>query len=124
MLINYNIDLDAPPVGPPCRQIMLCTGETEDSIENRRRWNAYIKEYGRLINERNKKNLEYDINKLLNCIQYLWKLLDDIDTVSDMVKSDNELYRKFVEKYQSYRWETGIITDGYNLDLSVFLKEK
>ena len=48
-------------------------------------------------------------------IEYLWKIIDDIDTTSDMVKKDDEAYRRIVEKLQKKRWKTGITSDGYVL---------
>ena len=50
-------------------------------------------------------------------IEFLWQLLDDIDTVSDWAKSNDKAYRKAVEKIQKRRWETGITTDGYTLHI-------
>ena len=38
-------------------------------------------------------------------IYELWKLLDDIDTISDMAKFDNALYRKLTTKKANKRWE-------------------
>ena len=55
---------------------------------------------------------------LESVIKYLWMLLDNIDTAGDMAKSDDKLYRHIVERTQKKRWETGIVTDGYILDLS------
>lgn len=51
-------------------------------------------------------------------IDYLWQIIDDIDTASDIAKSDNGLYRKIVEGLQKKRWRTGITTDGYTLDMT------
>ena len=51
-------------------------------------------------------------------IEYLWQIIDDIDTASDMAKSNNIAYRNMVEQLQKKRWNTGITTDGYNLDLT------
>lgn len=45
----------------------------------------------------------------------LWNILDDIDTVSDIVKGDDALYRSLVEGLQAKRHNTGITTDGYSL---------
>jgi len=60
----------------------------------------------------------HDEKKLLNVIEYLWQIIDDIDTASDMAKSNDKTYRKIVERKQKLRWKTGINTDGYTLDLS------
>lgn len=46
--------------------------------------------------------------------QFLWKLLDDIDTASDIAKSDDKSYREMVEKIQRRRFEVGT-TDGYKV---------
>ncbi|MGI9297079.1 MAG: hypothetical protein ACR2QC_04175 [Gammaproteobacteria bacterium] len=45
----------------------------------------------------------------------LWGIIDDIDTTSDMVKSNDAAFRERVERLQSKRWEIGIHTDGYEL---------
>ena len=50
-------------------------------------------------------------------VESLWQIIDDIDTYSDMAKADNILFRSLVERRQKDRWETGITTDGYSLDL-------
>lgn len=44
----------------------------------------------------------------------LWGMLDDIDTYSDMAKSDEKLYRNLVERKQRQRFEL-ITSDGYDL---------
>ena len=51
-------------------------------------------------------------------IEYLWMIIDDIDTASDMAKYNDVAYRKMVEKLQNKRWKTGITSDGYALDMS------
>lgn len=60
-------------------------------------------------------------------IEFLWDILDDIDTAGDVAKGDDKAFRRMVEKHQKRRWETGITTDGYKLDvdsaLSVTLTE-
>jgi hypothetical protein len=38
-------------------------------------------------------------------IYRLWLILDDIDTWSDIAKSDNALYRAKVEGLQKLRWD-------------------
>lgn len=55
---------------------------------------------------------------LVGAVKFLFGLLDDIDTMGDMAKSDDAGYRRGVERLQKRRWETGITTDGYELDLS------
>ena len=53
----------------------------------------------------------------IETIKTLWKIIDDIDTYGDVAKSNNALYREFVEKRQRDRFkETGISTDGYELN--------
>lgn len=47
-------------------------------------------------------------------VEFLWKLLDDIDTMGDVAKSDDAFYRQAVEKIQNKRWEVGT-SDGYTL---------
>jgi len=51
-------------------------------------------------------------------IKYLWKIIDDIDTTGDIAKFDDKFYRNRVEKLQEKRWDTGIESDGYTIDLS------
>ncbi len=51
-------------------------------------------------------------------IEYLWQIIDDIDTASDIAKSNDVAYRNMVEKLQKKRWKTGITSDGHTLDLS------
>ena len=48
-------------------------------------------------------------------IVYLWAIIDDIDTYSDMAKADDRLYRELVHRRLEDRWRTGITSDGYNL---------
>jgi len=48
--------------------------------------------------------------------EYLWNLLDDIDTLDDIVKTDGLAFRDMVRDIQKKRWETGIICDGFTLD--------
>lgn len=50
-------------------------------------------------------------------IEFLFGLLDDIDTVGDVVKGSDAAYRKSVERIQRRRFETGIATDGYTLTI-------
>jgi hypothetical protein len=50
-------------------------------------------------------------------IKHLWAIIDDIDSASDMAKSDDKLYRGIVERLQEKRWETGVTTDGYSIFL-------
>ena len=46
----------------------------------------------------------------------LWQIIDDIDTYSDMAKSDDKLYRSLVERKQKLRFEI-LTSDGYDLYL-------
>jgi len=56
-----------------------------------------------------------DVKFLQKQIEELWGILDDIDTISDMVKSDDKAYRELVERKQRERWDSGIESDGYIL---------
>ena len=49
----------------------------------------------------------------------LWKLLDDIDSYSDMAKGDDALFRRLVERKVTERFDV-YTSDGYNL----FKKDK
>lgn len=53
-----------------------------------------------------------------DAITALWRIIDDIDTYSDMAKSDDKLYRSLVDRKQAERWKLPIGCDGYELDLS------
>jgi hypothetical protein len=55
-------------------------------------------------------------NLLLNTIEYLWQIIDDIDTASDVAKENDRAYRFMVEQRQKARWNTGISSDGYLLN--------
>lgn len=46
---------------------------------------------------------------------FLYQLLDDIDTASDVAKGDNAAYRRIVERIQRRRFEVAT-TDGYNFE--------
>lgn len=50
--------------------------------------------------------------------EFLWSIIDDIDTASDVAKGNNVLYRTIVEGIQGRRWKCGVRTDGYTLDWS------
>lgn len=60
-----------------------------------------------------------DIKLLRETVDKLWQIIDDIDTMSDIAKSDDHFYRCRVEKIQKRRWRLGISCDGYKL----FFKE-
>lgn len=44
----------------------------------------------------------------------LWNMLDDIDTYSDLAKSNDKFYRELVENKQKERMNV-FKSDGYNL---------
>ena len=48
--------------------------------------------------------------------EFLWDLLDDIDTADDLAKGNDALYRNLVRKAHQRRFEVGT-TDGYWLFL-------
>lgn len=48
-------------------------------------------------------------------IAFLWRLLDNIDTLDDAIKADDGAFRNAVRKHQRRRFETGMTTDGYSL---------
>lgn len=55
-----------------------------------------------------------DVEFLRDAVEKLWQIVDDIDTLNDIARADDKLYRKLVEKKQSQRWEfTEIVSDGY-----------
>ena len=56
-----------------------------------------------------------DVEFLRKAVAFLWGVLDDIDSLNDMAKNDDKLYRQASALFQSYRWRTGIVTDGYGL---------
>jgi len=51
-------------------------------------------------------------------IEKLWRIIDDIDTYSDMAKSDDKLYRSLVERKQNERWKLPIECDGYSIKIN------
>lgn len=55
---------------------------------------------------------------LRGVVGFLFGVLDDIDTADDLAKGNEKLYRNLVRRHHERRWETGIKTDGYDLDLS------
>ena len=59
---------------------------------------------------------EKDPDKLRLMASILWQLLDDIDTASDIAKSNDIFYRKMVEAAQKRRHQI-ITSDGYRLFL-------
>ena len=57
---------------------------------------------------------ELDVKRLRDDVDFLWSLLDDIDTASDIAKADNNLYRAMVEVMQKRRHER-VTSDGCSL---------
>ena len=47
--------------------------------------------------------------------EFLWVLLDDIDTADDLAKGNERLYRNLVRKYHAKRFEVAF-SDGYSLE--------
>ena len=74
--------------------------------------------------KRDNIKLSTRITELEGAVKFLWALIDDIDTASDIAKSDDVWYRKRVECLQSKRWATGITTDGYVLDTAKLTDKK
>ena len=68
------------------------------------------------MNTQRELELEAEVMRLREIIEKLWVVIDDIDTYSDMAKSDDKLYRSLVERRQKDRWGTGINCDGYKLE--------
>ena len=62
-----------------------------------------------------------DVKRLREDVDFLWSLLDDIDTASDIAKADDKLYRAMVEAMQSRRFER-VTSDGYSLFMVPNLK--
>lgn len=61
--------------------------------------------------------LKSEIERKDEAITKLWDIIDDIDTYDDIAKENDRMYRRLVQKKQVERWDTGIITDGYTLNL-------
>lgn len=57
-----------------------------------------------------------DIERLKADVEFLWGLLDDIDTASDIAKNNDRWYRNRVEAIQKKRHQR-VITDGHTLFL-------
>lgn len=49
-----------------------------------------------------------------NIALYLFYLLDDIDTASDIAKGNDKLYREYVEAHHRRRFDVAS-TDGYSV---------
>lgn len=56
-------------------------------------------------------------------VQYLYKLLDDIDTCGDIAKNNDKLYRTMVEKIQSFKGLVVEDCDGYTVTFKPVSKE-
>ena len=73
--------------------------------------------YKRIVDQKSKQRLR-PLSKPMTEREiaiFLFGLLDDIDTVSDIAKGNDKAYRKMVERIQNRRWETGMTTDGYRV---------
>ncbi len=57
---------------------------------------------------------ETDVERLRDDVDFLWSLLDDIDTASDMAKDNDKWYRARVEAVQGKRHQR-VASDGYKL---------
>lgn len=57
---------------------------------------------------------ETDVERLRADVDFLWSLLDDIDTATDMAKDNDKWYRARVEMVQGMRHQR-ITSDGYTL---------
>ena len=55
---------------------------------------------------------------------FLWALLDDIDTASDIAKGNDSFYRTRVEAIQKRRWKSGAECNGYIVDFRTCTIEK
>ena len=62
----------------------------------------------------NKLAEETDTDRLRADVEFLWSLLDDIDTASDMAKCNDKWYRARVEAIQGKRHQR-VTSDGYSL---------
>jgi hypothetical protein len=51
--------------------------------------------------------------------EFLWDLLDDIDTAGDIAKNDDKLYRAIVEGIHRKRALVAESKDGYTLEWKV-----
>jgi len=57
-----------------------------------------------------------DVTKLQGMVTDLWCLLDDIDTLDDACKSNDEAFRRLTGETQRRRHKV-LTSDGYNLFL-------
>jgi len=86
--------------------IIACGGNGEISQESMDKINAFTESV---------KNTETMSDEEI--IKYLWGIIDDIDTYSDVAKSDDKLYRGLVERKQKDRWKLPIECDGYSIKI-------
>jgi len=63
------------------------------------------------MNSKSECLLTYD--ELYTVAQYLYGLLDDIDTATDIAKSDNRLYRAIADNTQARKQAVVLHNDGY-----------
>jgi len=57
-----------------------------------------------------------DVDQLRNMVGWLWGYLDDIDTLDDMAKNNDLVFRNTVRSIQKQRFNH-LVSDGYNLFL-------
>ena len=57
-----------------------------------------------------------DVKTLQKMVDDLWKLLDNIDTIGDMARSNDKAFRNMTEKQQRKRFDV-LTSDGYDLFL-------
>ena len=87
-----------------------------DLVKRLRDWSEY--DEGKINDAR--EEAADRIEQLEAAATGLWDLLDEIDTISDLAKDNDELYRKLVEKVQRRRFQFGK-TDGYDAVFSAAL---
>lgn len=60
-----------------------------------------------------------DARLLSEIVSVLWSILDNIDTLDDACRSNDDAYRRCVRAEQAKRWgRTPITTDGYRMFVS------
>ena len=64
------------------------------------------------------ERLRSEVAELKGISCALWKIIDDIDTYSDMTKGNYEAFYEMAMKRQSDKSKTGITSDGYGLFLN------
>lgn len=75
-----------------------------------------INNENKILTDKKLKEID-NLDFLINELEKLYMLMDDIDTYSDMAKSDDKLYRALVERrIKRYTHADGLIgSDGYGL---------